>query len=294
MKNYLNLVEEVINTGAAHQDRTGVGTRRVFGRTLEFDLAKGFPVLSARRVPWRSAIGEMHAFLNGYNTVEQFESVGCRFWGANAKGWQSDLADGNYLGRIYGQQARAWKTASNTRFDQLENVFEQIQNNPNSRRLLVTHWRPDEFDQMALPPCHVQYQFFVDDNTQEMSLKFDMRSTDLILGAPNNIVGYAFLLWATAHAFDYTPRKLFMTMGDCHVYNDHIEGAKLMMQRSTANWVQPSWLTVNPTNPPPRVNQDGSQITHLDRLNWVLSIKPSNLQMLNYQPMEHIEFKMAV
>jgi len=279
MNNYLALVKKVIQEGDSHTDRTGVGTLRLFGETLAFDLADGFPVLQARKAPWKSAIGEMIGFVNGYNTVEQFEALGCKFWKANAEGWKSPYADGDYLGRIYGIQARYW----NDDYDQLANVFYEIRTNPDSRRLLVTHWRPDEFKYMALPPCHVQYQFFVDKDKKEMSLKFDMRSTDLILGAPNNIVGYAFLLWATAMAFGYTPRKLFMTMGDCHVYKDHVDGALEMLDREPIN-----------TMPHLRIIGDIEFTKSGQELEWVESLRPNMFALYGYNPHPPISFNMAV
>lgn len=279
MKNYVKLLEKVINEGSHHDDRTGVSTVRLFGESLSFDLSDGFPVIQCRKAPWKSAIGEMIGFIKGFNTVEQFESLGCKFWKANAEGWKSTYADGDYLGRIYGIQARDW----NGEYDQLANVFEQIRTNPDSRRLLVTHWRPDEFEYMALPPCHVQYQFFVDKDKKEMSLKFDMRSTDLILGAPNNIVGYAFLLWITAKSFGYTPRKLFMTMGDCHIYKDHIEGAKEIVNREIKETL-PNIKFIDLFQLP----KSGEE------LKWIETLNPSMFELVGYDPHQQMSFNMAV
>lgn len=282
MRNYMELLSRVYHLGAEHTDRTGVGTIRTFGEVLKFDLADGFPVLAVRKTPWRSAIGEMIAFVRGANTVEEFEELGCKFWKANAEGWDSQLADGNNLGRIYGQQARHWNTGAGT-FDQLASVYSQIKTNPDSRRLLVTHWRPDEFGLMALPPCHVQYQFMVDKEAKEMHLKFDMRSTDMVLGAPNNIVGYAFLLWITAKRFGYTPRRLIMTMGDCHIYKDHLEGVKEMMSRPW-DFAKPNLMQIAD----PEHNPDHNE------LDYICSLHPDMFVMQNYEPLEAIKFNMAV
>lgn len=282
MNNYVELLEKLLLQGSYHNDRTGVSTIRTFGESLTFDLADGFPVIQCRKAPWKSAIGEMIGFIKGFNTVEQFESLGCKFWKANAEGWKSTYADGNYLGRIYGIQARDWNADSDS-YDQLANVFNEIRTNPDSRRLLVTHWRPDEFKYMALPPCHVQYQFFVDKEKREMSLKFDMRSTDLILGAPNNIVGYAFLLWITAKSFGYTPRKLFMTMGDCHIYKDHIEGAIDMIKRQE-----------RPVLPTLKFADLFQLPKSGDELKWIESLTPSMFELTDYNPHPQISFNMAV
>lgn len=282
MNNYRDLLAKILAEGSLHTDRTGVGTVRIFGASLEYDLSQGFPVISFRKMPWKGAIGEMIGFVRGANTVEEFELLKCKFWGANAKGWKSSQADGNVLGRIYGVQSRWWNTQNGGTYDQLKNVLDELRSNPDSRRLLVTHWRPDEFKDMALPPCHVQYQFLVDKDRREMSLKFDMRSTDMVLGAPNNIMGYAFLLMAVSYAFKYTPKKLIMTMADCHIYKDHIEGVQEMLKREDLGMPM---LAFN-AEPPPVVEGE--------ELQWIEMLHPDMFDLIMYEHHPHIPFKMAV
>ena len=147
MKNYKNLLQRVLKQGSPHTDRTGVGTIRVFGETLKFDLTEGFPVLSLRKAPWKSAIAEMIGFVNAFDHVDQFKEIGCKFWDKNAEDW----GQGGYLGRIYGVQARKWRTNNeNEYYDQLQSTLDELKYNPDSRRLIVSHWRPDEFHDMAL------------------------------------------------------------------------------------------------------------------------------------------------
>jgi thymidylate synthase len=281
MKNYNELLERVLTQGTLHMDRTGVGTRRIFGAMLEFDLTEGFPVITTRKAPWRSAIAEMVGFINAFRYVKQFEAIGCKFWGANAKDWAGSFG-GGYLGRIYGVQAREWDDGSLEQYDQLKAVLDELRTNPDSRRLLVTHWRPDEFDSMALPPCHVQYQFLCDKSKGELSLKFDMRSTDMVLGAPNNIVGYAFLLESVAHAFGYTAKKLIMTMGDCHIYSNHEEGVREMLTRREYELPKLAW------------EKDAPTLRKGKELEWIESLRPDMFTLLNYRHGEPIKFDMAV
>jgi thymidylate synthase len=300
MKQYHDLLARILAEGSPHTDRTGVGTRRIFGAMLEFDLTEGFPVDTSRTIPWRSAMGEMCAFINGATTVEQFEAMGCKFWKANAEGWNHPHADGNELGAIYGAQARRWVTRHVRKlsldaeegsmttemmlFDQLAAVLNELRGNPDSRRLLVTHWRPDQLADMALPPCHVQYQFLCDKDKGELSLKFDMRSTDMVLGAPNNIVGYAFLLEAVAKAFGYTAKKLIMTMGDCHIYNNHIDGVRTMLSRPWAPLPKFKWAMGDGMPAP----VEGEEIR------WLEDLRPTMVRLDGYLPHEPIPFKMAV
>lgn len=289
MENYKNLLARILAEGKEHTDRTGVGTVRIFGAMLEFDLAEGFPVLTLRKIPWRSAIAEMIGFVNGFNRASQFEELGCKFWRANAEAWPGN-SDGDHLGRIYGVQARRWidsEDACLEGFDQLGAVLDELQRNPDSRRLLVTHWRPDEFEYMALPPCHVQYQFLADKDAKELSLKFDMRSTDMVLGAPNNIIGYAWLLSVVAHGIGYAPRKLIMTMGDCHIYKDHIEGVKTMLERPLVQLPlmkveKEAWLALA---------KPEAEIPLVRRIE---ALRPGDFELLGYEPHDPISFKMAV
>lgn len=300
MRQYHQLLARILAEGTPHTDRTGVGTRRIFGAMLEFDLTEGFPVDSSRTIPWRSAMGEMCAFINGANTVAQFEAMGCKFWKANAEGWNHPHADGNELGVIYGVQARKWASRFLKSFkldavhgtvesemqtvDQLAEVLTALRENPDSRRLLVTHWRPDQLLDMALPPCHVQYQFLCDKDKGELSLKFDMRSTDMVLGAPNNIVGYAFLLEAVSRAFGYTAKKLIMTMADCHIYNNHIEGVERMLSRSEMPLPKFVWAM-----------GDGLPAAVVgEEIRWLEDLRPTMVRLDGYVAHEPIKFDMAV
>lgn len=224
---YKRLLSKVIKTGTDISDRTGVGTRAIYGEMMRFNLADGFPVGTLRKTAWKSAIGEMIGFMRGYDNAADFRALGCKFWDANALAFSG----GDDLGAIYGCQARGWsRSDGNGPLDQLKAVYDQIRDNPTSRRKLVSHWRPDEFHLMALPPCHAFYQFHIDG--ERMHIQVYMRSNDLVLGLPANVVEYAWLLEVTALAFGYKAGEVIYMIGDAHIYQNHIEGAKLMLSRN--------------------------------------------------------------
>lgn len=224
---YKLLISKILQTGHDTHDRTGVGTRAIFGYQMRFNLADGFPVITLRKTAWKSAIAEMIGFMRAYDNAAQFRELGCKFWDANALAYSG----GDDLGAIYGCQARGWiRSDGNGVLDQVKEVYDQIRNNPSSRRKLVSHWRPDEFANMALPACHAFYQFHI--SGDKMSLQVYMRSNDIILGLPANVVEYAWLLEVTAYAFGYKAHELIYDIGDAHIYHNHIDGAKLMMQRN--------------------------------------------------------------
>lgn len=284
MKQYRDILRRVLSEGIPTDDRTGVGTMRVFGEQMRFDLRKGFPAVTYRQIPWRSAIAEQIGFMRGYNTVEQFEALGCKFWRANSDAWAGKKFDGD-LGRIYGVQARDWAGHSGP-LDQLKSVYDQIRTNPTSRRMVVSHWRPDELEDMALPPCHMFYQFYCDPENRLMSLQVYMRSNDLVLGTPANIVEYAWLLEVTAFMFDYIAHELVFTIGDAHIYNNHVEGVKEMLTRHTFAapklWIDPDAQSLMETY------KDGREHQVFEVL------EPKHFELMYYNHGKPIKFDMAV
>lgn len=224
MKQYLELCKDVLENGVQKTDRTGTGTLSVFGRQLRFDLSKGFPLLTTKKVHIKSIIGELLWFLSGStNNNELRDKYGVTIWDEWADPETGDL------GRIYSAQWRDWRSNSGEKIDQIKNVIEQIKTNPDSRRLLVNAWNVGELDQMALPPCHYSFQFYVANN--KLSCMFNMRSTDVFLGLPFNIGSYALLTMMVAQVVGLEVGELVYSGGDVHIYSNHIDKIKLQLSR---------------------------------------------------------------
>ncbi|WP_027409774.1 thymidylate synthase [Anoxybacillus tepidamans] len=222
MKQYLQLLEDILENGVRKDDRTGVGTLSVFGRQLRFDLQKGFPLLTTKKLHIRSIIYELLWFLSGNTNVRYLQENGVTIW--------DEWADENgELGPVYGAQWRSWKGADGKTIDQISEVIEQIKTNPNSRRLLVSAWNVAEIDKMKLPPCHYAFQFYVADG--KLSCMWQQRSVDTFLGLPFNIASYALLTHMIAQQCDLEVGELIFTGGDVHLYTNHIEQAKLQLSR---------------------------------------------------------------
>lgn len=304
MKQYLDLMQRVLDQGTQQSNRTGVDTIFIAGSMMQFDLADGFPVVTTRKAAWKSAIGEMIGFINGYTNAQQFRDLKCKFWDANAAApaWQANpnCKGTDDMGVVYGAQARKWDTkhissfivqgddkqinasAEHATFDQLASVIEQIQNNPTSRRLVVSHWRPDQFDAMCLPPCHVLYQFLVNVEKNELNMSMYIRSNDLFLGAPANITEYAFFLAAVAHATGYTPRILTYFVSDAHVYVNHLEQVKTQLAREP--FALPTLKFLKPFN----------EIGNLSALEWLESLHPDDFELVGYEHHPALTGEMAV
>lgn len=222
MRQYLDLMRHVIQTGTTKADRTGIGTISVFGYQMRFDLANGFPLLTTKKMHLRSIIHELLWFLRGETNVRYLRENGVTIWDE----WAD--ADGE-LGPIYGRQWRSWGTADGTTIDQIADVVEQIRARPDSRRLIVSAWNAGEIDKMALPPCHCLFQFYVADG--RLSCQLYQRSADIFLGVPFNIASYALLTQMMAQVAGLQPGEFIHTLGDAHLYLNHMEQALLQLSR---------------------------------------------------------------
>ena len=222
MKQYLTLLKHVLENGVEQQDRTGTGTISTFGYQMRFNLAEGFPLLTTKKLHTKSIIHELLWFLRGDTNVKSLQEVGVSIWNE----WADEKGE---LGPVYGAQWRAWPTANGDSIDQLTNLIEQIKINPYSRRHIISAWNVGEIDKMALPPCHTMFQFYVAEG--KLSCQLYQRSADVFLGVPFNIASYALLLVMMAHVTDLQVGEFVHTFGDAHVYKNHIEQAKLQLQR---------------------------------------------------------------
>ena len=222
MKQYLDLMSEILQKGAKKTDRTGTGTLSVFGRQLRFDLSEGFPLVTTKKLHLRSIIYELLWFLKGDTNVKYLKDNGVSIW--------DEWADENgELGPVYGHQWRSWPTPGGGSIDQISQVIAQIKTKPDSRRHIVTAWNPSEVDKMALPPCHALFQFYVADG--KLSCQLYQRSADYFLGVPFNIASYALLTFMFAQQCDLLPGEFVWTGGDVHLYLNHIEQARQQLER---------------------------------------------------------------
>ena len=223
MKQYLDLMRHVYEHGAAKSDRTGTGTRSVFGWQMRFDLAAGFPLLTTKKLHLRSIIHELLWFLQGDTNIGYLRENGVRIW--------DEWADANGdLGPVYGYQWRHWKTPDGREIDQIAQLVEGLKKNPDSRRHIVTAWNPADVDRMALPPCHAIFQFYVADG--KLSCQLYQRSADIFLGVPFNIASYALLTMMLAQVCGYQPGDFVHTFGDAHLYSNHFEQVELQLARA--------------------------------------------------------------
>jgi thymidylate synthase len=228
MRQYLDLVSDILDNGVDRGDRTGTGTRGVFGRQMRFDLADGFPLLTTKKLHLRSIIVELLWFLRGETNVKWLQDRGVSIWDE----WAD--ADGE-LGPVYGKQWRSWAAPDGRTIDQIAHVRDEIIQNPNSRRLVVSAWNPADVDQMALPPCHCLFQFFVAPNNKgggKLSCQLYQRSADVFLGVPFNIASYALLTILMARATNLEPGEFVHSFGDVHLYSNHFEQARLQIARA--------------------------------------------------------------
>lgn len=223
MKQYLDLLQEIMDKGAIKHDRTGVGTKSIFGHQMRFNLAEGFPLLTTKKVHLKSIIYELLWFIAGDTNVKYLQDHGVTIWDE----WAGP--DGE-LGPVYGHQWRSWNSASGKAVDQLSQVIETIKKNPDSRRMLVTAWNPSEVDQMALPPCHCLFQFYVADG--KLSCQLYQRSADTFLGVPFNIASYALLTMMIAQVCGLQPGDFVHTTGDTHLYLNHMDQVREQLSRT--------------------------------------------------------------
>ena len=222
MQQYLELLEKILIEGENKDDRTGTGTKAIFGHQMRFDLSEGFPAITTKRVHWPSIIHELLWFLSGETNISYLQENKIRIWNE----WADE--EGN-LGPVYGKQWRKWESNDGKIIDQIENAIELIKNNPSSRRIIVSAWNVGDLEEMALMPCHAFFQFYV--NKGRLSCQLYQRSADVFLGVPFNISSYSLLTCMMAQICDLEPGEFIWTGGDCHLYLNHIEQAKLQIER---------------------------------------------------------------
>ena len=222
MRQYLELLGHIVGKGAQKGDRTGTGTKSVFGYQMRFDLNEGFPLLTTKKLHVKSIIHELLWFLAGDTNVRYLQDNGVKIWDE----WADENGD---LGPVYGYQWRGWHTPDGRVIDQISELINMIKENPNSRRLIVTAWNPADVDKMALPPCHCLFQFYVADG--KLSCQLYQRSADVFLGVPFNIASYALLTMMIAHVCDLKVGEFIHTFGDVHIYNNHTDQVALQLSR---------------------------------------------------------------
>jgi thymidylate synthase len=223
MKQYLDLLSHVLDHGTKKEDRTGTGTMSTFGYQMRFNLSEGFPLMTTKKLHLKSILYELFWFLQGDTNTKYLNDHGVRIWNE----WADENGD---LGHIYGYQWRSWPTPDGKGIDQISRIVESIQADPNSRRHLVSAWNVGDLDQMALPPCHILFQFYVAD--RKLSCQLYQRSADIFLGVPFNIASYSFLLLMVAQATGLKPGEFIHTLGDAHIYSNHLDQARLQLTRS--------------------------------------------------------------
>lgn len=233
---YEDLLRDVLENGTKKSDRTGTGTRSVFGRQIRYDLSDSFPLITTKKVHTKSIIGELLWFLNGDSNVGYLQDNGIRIWNE----WADDNGD---LGPVYGVQWRSWPTPDGGHIDQITNVVEDLKNNPNSRRHIVSAWNVSEIENMALPPCHLLFQFYVADG--KLSCQLYQRSADLFLGVPFNIASYSLLTHMVAQQTGLEVGEFVWTGGDCHIYDNHVEQVTEQLSREPRPYPQ---LELNKAN----------------------------------------------
>ena len=264
MKQYLDLLNRILDEGVQKGDRTGTGTLSVFGNQTRFNMQDGFPLLTTKKLHLKSIIYELLWFLRGDTNVLYLQEHGVRIWNE----WADENGD---LGPVYGHQWRSWPDYKGGTIDQIANVLDQIKHHPDSRRMLVTAWNPAEVDQMALPPCHCLFQFYVADG--KLSLQLYQRSADTFLGVPFNIASYALLLQMMAQVTGLEAGEFIHTTGDTHLYLNHLEQAKLQLTR------EPRPL------PKMKINPDVKDL---------FSFKYEDFELTDYNPWPHIAADVAV
>jgi thymidylate synthase len=264
MKQYLDLLERVLDEGVEKKDRTGTGTISVFGHQMRFDLGDGFPLLTTKKLHLRSILHELLWFLRGDTNTSYLNERGVKIWDE----WADENGD---LGNIYGYQWRSWSTPDNEDIDQIKTVVDSIRNNPDSRRHIVSAWNVGDLDKMALPPCHILFQFYVADG--KLSCQLYQRSADIFLGVPFNIASYALLLLMMAQVTGLKPGTFVHTLGDAHIYLNHIEQVRLQLTRDTRSLPT---MKVNP-----------------DRIS-IFDFEFEDFELLNYDPHPHIKGAISV
>jgi thymidylate synthase len=264
MKQYHDLLEHILQRGVKKEDRTGTGTISVFGYQMRFDLNEGFPCITTKKLHLRSIIHELLWFLKGDTNIQYLKENSVSIWDE----WADE--NGN-LGPVYGSQWRSWPTADGRHIDQIKLVIDQLKNNPDSRRIIVSAWNVGEIEKMALPPCHAFFQFYVADG--KLSCQLYQRSADTFLGVPFNIASYALLTIMLAQVCDLEPGDFVHTLGDAHLYSNHLEQAKLQLTREFRPLPQ---MKMNPN------------------VKDLFEFKFEDFELVNYDPHPHIKAEVAI
>jgi thymidylate synthase len=264
MKQYLDLLTHLLEKGSDRPDRTGTGTISCFGYQMRFNLEEGFPVITTKKLHLKSIIHELLWFLNGDTNVKYLQDHGVKIWNEWAR------EDGE-LGPVYGHQWRSWSAPDGRQIDQISLLIDQIRTNPNSRRLIVSAWNVGELDQMALPPCHLLFQFYVNDG--RLSCQLYQRSADVFLGVPFNIASYALLTLMVAQVTGLKPGDFVHTFGDAHIYNNHLEQVRLQLLREPYPLPQ---MKINP------------------EVKSIFDFKYDDFELINYQAHPHIKGEVSV
>ena len=264
MKQYLNLLEKIMTEGAVKTDRTGTGTKSIFGHQMRFDMSDGFPLLTTKKLHLKSIIHELLWFLSGSTNIKYLQDNGVRIWNE----WADE--NGN-LGPVYGYQWRSWPTSDGRHIDQIQQIVDQIRHTPDSRRIMCCAWNVADVENMALPPCHCLFQFYVADG--KLSLQLYQRSADTFLGVPFNIASYALLLQMMAQVCELETGDFIHTTGDTHLYLDHLEQAELQLTR-----------TPRPL-PKMLINPDVKDI---------FAFKYEDFELTDYDPWPHIKATVSV
>ena len=264
MKQYLDLLQRIVNEGTRKEDRTGTGTLSVFGHQMRFNLEEGFPLLTTKKLHLKSIIHELLWFLKGDTNVKYLQENGVRIW--------NEWADENgELGPVYGHQWRSWPNYNGGHIDQIQDIVNALKNNPDSRRMIVSAWNVAEVDQMALPPCHCLFQFYVANG--KLSLQLYQRSADTFLGVPFNIASYALLTMMMAQVSGLKPGDFIHTTGDTHLYLNHLEQAKEQLRRTPRTLPR---MVINP------------------KVTSIFDFKYDDFTLEGYDPLPHIKAEVSV
>ena len=264
MKQYLDLMRTILDEGHYKADRTGTGTYSIFGYQMRFDLQKGFPLLTTKKLHLRSIIYELLWFLRGDTNIQYLHDHNVTIWDE----WADENGD---LGPVYGKQWRSWEAPDGRVIDQITNLIEQLKRNSDSRRLIVSAWNPADVDQMALPPCHTMFQFYANDG--QLSCQLYQRSADVFLGVPFNIASYALLTMMVAQVCGLKAKDFVHTFGDAHIYSNHVEQAKLQLSRDPRPLPQ---MRINP------------------EVKSIFDFQYEDFTLENYDPHPHIKADVAV